>query len=241
MEVTLHPEPRFRDVVLQQIRIVGLNLRIVALVIAIVLGFGTLVIVSEILGGGPGFDAREMFPTPLITFLLPFAVWRGENRFGPALLWTFPVDRRRLALARVFAGLVWTMAALAFFVTWLFVLALLAHAPVLHVVTRVPVTASIGTYLLGSAVVLGLRHPLRWLFGAAGVLFLMGNLSEALERKHGVQTLLGSSALYFAAEDAGAFWDTLPGLARWSIATSLLLGAGLIALWAATSRHKENR
>jgi len=241
MEVTLHPKPRWRDVVLEQIHIVGLSLRPVGLVIAVVLGAGTVVIGSEILGGGPGFDSRETFPTALISFLFPFAVWWREQRFGPAFLWTLPVERRRLALARVFAGFVWLMAALAGFAAWLFVLALIAGAGPEHHVTRIPLVETIAAYLFGSALLVGLRHPLRWLFGAAGVVFLTGNLSQMLERFYGVQSLLGSRRLYDAANDAGEVWLRLPPPAQWAIATSLLLGTGLLALWAALSRHRERR
>lgn len=241
MEVTLHPKPRWRDVVLEQIRIVGLSLRPVGLVLAVVLGIGTYAIGIEILGGGPGFDSDEMLPTALISFFFPFAVWRGERRFGPAFLWTLPVDRRRLALARVFAGLVWLMAAVAAFVSWLLVLALIARATPEYQVARIPYVETIAAYLFGSALLVGLRHPLRWLLGAAGVLFLTGNLSQMLEQFYGVQSVMGSRRLYYAATGAGDVWLGLPDLAQWAIATFLLLGAGLAALWAAASRHRERR
>jgi hypothetical protein len=241
---TLHPTPRWRDVVLEQVRIAGLSLRPVALVFAIVLGAGTLVIGSEILGGGPGFDSRETFPTALVAFLFPFAVWRGDPRFGPAFLWTLPVDRRRLALAKVFAGGVWLMAALAVFASWLLTLAYLSRVtPAAHILARIPYTATLAAYLFGSALVLGLRHPLRWLSGAAGVLFVMGTLSDALSQPDDRewQYVPGAGAFFSAVERAGAVWQTLPDPLRWSITTFLWLGAGLAALWIAASRHRERR
>src|SRR6185436_1526559 len=94
MEVTLHPTPRWRDVVLEQIRIVGLSLRTGALVAAVVLAVVTLIVGRELARGGPGFDSQQPFPTALVSFLLPFAVWRTERSFGPAFLWTLPADRR---------------------------------------------------------------------------------------------------------------------------------------------------
>jgi hypothetical protein len=241
MEPTLHPMPRWRGVVLEQIRVVGLTLRPVWLVVAVVLGIGTLVIAAEILDGDPGFDSVEMLPTAFIGFLFPFAVWRGERRFGPSFLWTLPVDRRPLALARVFAGFVWWMAALAVFVVWLLALGLLGGAPAAHTIARIPYIASIGAYLFGSAVVVGLRHPLRWLFGTAGLFFLLGGVSQQLERFYGVQTLLGSNSLYVATEAALVRWRALSDPAQWILTTSLALGAGFIALWAAASRHRERR
>jgi hypothetical protein len=241
MEVTLHPTPRWRDVVLEQVRIVGPSLRIEALVTAAVLAVGTFAIGSEILAGGPGFDSDETFPTALIAFLFPLALWRRENLFGPGFLWTLPVDRRRMALAKVFAGWVWLMAALAFFVAWLLVLGLPGRVPPMQNLTRIPFTATIAMYLFGSALVLGLRHPLRWLFGAAGLFFLLGSLSDALEPRYGIDTLLGSRVLFWATEDAWGTWRTLPALARWAITAVLGCGAGLAALWAAASRHRERK
>jgi hypothetical protein len=241
MQVTLHRTPRERDVVLEQVRIVGLALRREALIGAIVLVIVTLVIGSEVVRGGPGFDSREAFPTALASFLFPFAVWKGERRFGPAFLWTLPVDRRRLALARVFAGWIWMMAALAVFAAWVLTLALLAHASPAQILMRIPFTATIATYLLGSALVLGLRHPLRWLLGAAGVIFLVGTLSEVLSHAgdREWQHVAGARSFFSAVERAAALWQTLPALGQWAILTLLGVGAGLAALWAAVSRHGD--
>jgi hypothetical protein len=239
MEVTLHPTPRLRDVVLEQIRIVGLSLRVEALVAALVLGAGTFVIVGEIVSGGPGFDSNDIFPTAFISFLAPFAVWRRDQRFGPSFLWTLPMERRRLALAKVLAGWVWMMAAVAVFALWLLALALLARlpSPVQMIVARVPFTATVAAYLFGSALVLGLRHPLRWLLGAIGVFALLARVIDP----DLPDTLLGPTGLFTTIERAVAGWGTLPGLARWAITTFLWFGAGLAALWAAASRHSERR
>ena len=242
-DVTLHSAPRLRDVVLQQIRVVGLSLRREALVLAAVLCVGTLMIAKDLGRGGPGFDSGEMFPTTIAAFFFPFAVWRSEKRFGPAFLWTLPVDRRRLALAKVFAGWVWFMVALAIFVTWVLALAFIAHAPLIENLMRVPLTATAGMYLLGSAVVLGLRHPLRWILGAAGVLLIMGGLSDALSQPDDSEWryVPGARSFFAAVQKAVSAWLTLPDSAQWALTTFLWLGAGLAALWAATSRHGERR
>jgi hypothetical protein len=235
MEGTLHPTPRWREVVLEQIRIVALRLRPAALMVAAVIGVATLVIGNEIIRGGPGSDTDEAFPTAVISFFLPFAVWRGERRFGPAFLWTLPVDRRRLALAKVLAGWVWMMAALAVFVVWLLALALLSDTSPVQMATRVPFIATTGAYLLGSALVLGLRHPLRWVLGAAGVVILVATFIQPFELR---QPLL---SVFSAIQHARAGWRALPELAQWATTTFLWLGAGLAALWAAASRHRERR
>jgi hypothetical protein len=254
MDVTLHPTPRMRDVVLEQLRIVGLSLRPEALIVAAVLGVGTFMVGVEILRGGRGFDSLETFPTGLIGFFLPFAVWRGVKRFGPDFFWSLPVNRRQLVLARVFAGWVWLMAAVSVFALWLLTLALLARAPVAPQVARIPFTATAAAYLLGSAVVLGLRHPLRWLIGLAGLIFLFGGMNDLFGRTvsgewtgvawsealRWVKHELGSSGFFFAA-DVGARAGTMPGLAEWAITAVIWFGAGLAALWAALLRHREQR
>ncbi len=239
METTLHATPRWRDVVVEQIRIVRLSLVPAALVVAAVLAIGTVVIGGEIIGGGRGFDSEETFPTALIAFLYPFAVWRNEKRFGPGFLWTFPVERRLLALAKVFAGLVWFMAALAFFVLWLLALGRFDGASAEQTVARIPFVATIAMYLFGSAVVVGLRHPLRWLLGAGGVLFLMGTISDVLNRPNGGDgPEVGASSTF---PDVVAAWLTLPDSAQATATTFVWVGAGLFAVWAAASRHRDRR
>ena len=242
-ELTLHPTPRFRDVVREQIRAVGLSLRVVALVVAVVVGIVTLLMLIDILRGSgeTWFDSDHWAGIPIVTFLLPLAVWWREKRFGSAFLWTLPVDRRQLALAKVFGGWVWMTIAQAMVMLLERLLAAVAGLPSPHTLPLIAFTFTTATYLVGSALVLGLRHPLRWLFGAAGLLFVVGNLSQMLERLYGVQTLLGSRALYLAAESAGRAWLALPDLAQWAIATVFILGLSLIAVWAAASRHRERR
>ena len=243
-EVTLHATPpRWRDVVLEQIRVAGLSLRREAIVVAAVLGVGTFLIVGEIVSGGPGFDSYETFPTAAIAFFYPFFVWRNDRRFAPAFLWTLPVDRRRLALAKVFAGFVWLMAALAFFVTWLLTLGLLAGTTPAHTIMRVPFIATIGAYLLGSALVLGLRHPVRWSLGTAGVLFLMGMVGDVFNQPDDGEWkyVPGAHAFFSTVQRFMAAWLSVPESAQWAITTFLWFGAGLAALWAAATRHRERK
>jgi hypothetical protein len=236
MQVSLHPAPRVRDVVREQIRIVGLSLRREAMVVAVVLGIVTLVIGIDIVGGrgATWFDSDNDWSTiVLASFFFPFAVWRRERRFGPAFLWTLPVDRRRLAFARAFAGWVWLMTALAIYAVWQLALAFLSGVPDARTVPLVAFIGATAMYLFGSALVLGLRHPLRWLLGTFSVLFFLGMFREALRLgPSDLNALLSSSGFLSMVEDAAA---------RWAITTLLGLGAGLAALWAAISRHRENR
>lgn len=239
-EVTLHPGPRWRDVMREQIRVVGLSLRPAALIVAIVLGSGTVMIAGDVIAGGPGFDSDETFPTALIAFLFPFAVWRSDKRFGPALLWTFPVDRRRLALAKVFAGLVWLAAGIAIFVTWLLTLGLLAGASSAYTVARIPFIATFAMYLFGSAFVVGLRHPVRWLVGVVGLVVLMGTVGAAVNRPHdGEWAYVPGAAAFFSVTNRVIAALSEP--AQSVISTLFLFGVGFAALWAAASRHRDRR
>jgi hypothetical protein len=235
-DLILHPTPRFRDVVREQVRVVGLSIRREALVGAVVLGIVTIAIVIDIVRGSMAtwFDSDEWFEVAIAAFLFPFAVWLREKRFGPAFLWTLPVDRRRLALAKVFAGWVWLMSALAVVVFWHRGLAVVARVTDAKTIPLIAFIGATAAYLFGSALVLGLRHPMRWLLGSVGVFVLLGMLNESLGRRHG----FGISS---PIEHAAAGWQTLPPLAQLAIATLLSVGAGLAALWAAASRHGEHR
>jgi hypothetical protein len=233
--MTLHPRPRWRDVVLEQIRIVGVCLRREALVVGVVLGIVTLVIAVNIVRGTAAswFDSDEWIEVAVAGFLLPFAVWRSDKRFAPAFLWTLPVDRRRLALAKVFAGWVWLMTAAVLYFLWQLTLATLSGVPGAEAQSGVAFIGVTVTYLFGSALVLGLRHPLHWLLGMAALLFFLGLLNNGLD--------LGSWRSVPMLGNAPAALSSLSGLAQDAIATFLSVGAGLAALFAAASRHKEIR
>ena len=231
MQGSVHPVPRMRDVVREQIRIVALGLRPVALVAAIVFGIITILIFVSMVQGNAHtwFDSDEWREIGVLSFLFPFAVWWRERRYGPGFLWTLPVDRRRLALARVFAGWVWLMAALVMLVSWQFILARLAGVSGARIVSANVFGGTTAIYLLGSALVLGLRHPLRWLLGTAVVLFLVGMFNDMLSHgPHPLDPLQSASGFLAAAQQA------LSSIFLW-------LGVGLLALWAALSRHGEHR
>ena len=242
---TLHPTPRWRDVVLEQVRIVGLTLRSVALVAAVVIGIATVVIAVDIVRGSAAtwFDSDEWIVLGLISSVYPFAVWRWEKRFGPGFFWTLPADRRGLTLAKVFAGWVWLMIALALFFFWHLALAAFSGVPDAETVTSLVFTRVTATYLLGSALVLGLRHPLRWVLGTLGVLFLLGFLNQILGGgpDQELDKLVSSSGFLSVVQGAVSAWQTLPEFAQVTISTFLWLGAGLAALWTAASRHAERR
>lgn len=132
----------------------------------------------------------------------------------------------------------------------------------------VPFTAATATYLLASAVALGLRHPLRWIAGTVLGLFLVSAVSSEIGLATGRRELAlapsrligsliygryGLDALLIARTESlrherwlttgepVALWLAPPDPGPWLAATLLWTGAGLIALGAAASRHRETR
>lgn len=294
MQPALHSTPRLREVLLEHVRALGLALRMPAAAAAGLIGLATLLVTYELQSQGDTIDFRpERYMLPVILALaFSIVVWRGEDQFGRGFLWTVPVDRRRHALTKVFAGWVWLMGAVALFVLWLLALTLLSGGSFLADETvRVlsssipapgtmadpgavqtvrltpqplfwltPFTAATGAYLLASALALGLRHPLRWIVGAAlGLqLFVIAGdvVNSHLPRRllqaiyagpYGIDTLLSArteSLAVWVTLSTGELvhvWRALPHLGEWAAGTLLWTGVGLVLLWAAASRHRELR
>jgi hypothetical protein len=229
-DVTLNPTPSIRDVVREQVRIVGVSLRREFAVTALVISVITVFMVVDFSRGHAAswFDSDEWTPLGVIAFFYPFAVWRGARRFGPDFLWTLPVDRRRLALARVLAGWVWLMIAVASFLTWHRGLAVLAGVPHPKTVGLIALAGTTATYFFGSAVLLALRHPLRWIIATCGTLFVLGSLND-MHGEHGVDAFFSNRAFVSAIAEAS------------TLITFLFAAAGLLAVLAAASRHGERR
>ena len=115
---------------------------------------------------------------------------------------------------------------------------------------------------------LGSRHPLRWVIGAVLAYVLSSIASEAasaqlragwlddapgrllrllVESRYGLDALLTarieslSNPATLTTGKRVMVWRAVPDLADWRTATLLWTGAGLLALWAAASRHRERR
>jgi hypothetical protein len=199
---TFHSAPRTRDVLLAQIRVVGLAPRGTALAAMAVVALVTLLITIESLKTGKvtAFHPEHQMLPGIVGLLLPIVVWKGEEPFGASFLWTLPVDRWRHALAKVFAGWVWLIGGVALFVLWSLALTLLSGGNILAEETlRVlnpaavetvrwtpkpllwltPFTSATATYLLASALALAMRQPLRWIVGSVIGLSLVYGVGEA--------------------------------------------------------------
>lgn len=179
----LHPTPRPRDVVLEQVRAAGLALRRPAIAVAALAVLATLLFVIEIVAEGAVVDFHpEHWILPgLLGFLLPIGIWKGQARVGSGLFWALPVERRRHALTRVLAGWVWLLGGVAVFVLWLLALVLLSGGNVLAEETlRFIPSSSIAPGAVDPGAVRTVRwtpHPLLWLvpFTAATATYLLSS------------------------------------------------------------------
>jgi hypothetical protein len=187
-----HAPPALRAVLAAQLRVVGYALRAPALVAAAAAGVTTLVIAGSHLRAGERIDFEpqlSMLPGVAGILLAPW-VWRGRERTGDGFLWMLPVDRRTHALARVFAGWAWLMAAVALFVAWLLALALATGGTVLGaqaaLVLPSPEPPAPGT--LDPSALRALRwtpSPLLWLApftGATGAYLVASALTLGVRR-----------------------------------------------------------
>ena len=240
---TVHALPRYRNVVIEQVRIVGLSLRREALVVAAMFGVLSIVIAINIIRGTAEtwFDSDEWFQLAVLAFLYPFAVWRRDRRFAPAFLWTLPVDRQRLALAKVIGGWVWLIVAVGLLIVLQNALAYVSGVANAEATPFIALSGTTAAYLFGSALVLGLRHPVRWILGTAGALFLLGFLNQAADLSAGRIGVFEAMERFEPLNRTAAMWTALSDPARWMIATIVWIGAGVIALTAAISRHREER
>lgn len=277
--------PRNGSVFLEQVRVVGRGLRREALGLGCLLLLATAIVFIVMLREGERVDFEPVGAqfTLLAGLLLPLSVWRGEKPFGGGYLWTLPVERRRHALLKLAAGGLWLLLAVTAFLLWLLVLALLtgggigadetrmlatgsgAHAPVRWTTPAwewaAPFTAALIGYLLGSALALGVEHPVRTaaalLFGFLLLLFLFEEVFPVNYLEPAVQqVMVGTWGLDAAltggaeslsrdvksanGEQAFVSWSQLPSAERWASASALWTALGAAALFAALRRHREH-
>ncbi len=204
-QTVLHATPRWPHVLVAQLHAVSIALRMPARITLALLAAVSLLVGVEIVTGDEVFHFHPEHSTlpGIIGLVLPAAVWRHEDRFDAAFLWTLPVDRAQHALLKVLAGWIWLIGAVALFVLGLLAVTLASGVTPLTEETRsvlpsfsygvtfepsaiqhvrwtpepllwlVPFTSATGTYLLASALALGSRYPLRWIAGSIPAVFLV--------------------------------------------------------------------
>lgn len=287
-ETVLHPTPAFGTVLSEQLRVVGLAVRREALALAAVVCLISLLILVD---AGQDGGAVTALPMPAITMIVlgalaPFAVWKGERVFAGAHLWTLPVEGRRHALTKVAAGGVWLLAAVAGLHLWLLVLALATGGSFGADETRMmmgpggvsdltpvrwttppwewaaPFTVAFTCYLIGSAFMLGVKHPLLWGTAAVASFFGLGLVAELGVTGGLAERLFDAVVMGPVGIDAATgggdgqetnrltgerdligpevlvLWTRLPSLGGWAPAALFWAALGVVALWIAASRHR---
>ena len=214
---TFHLTPRTRDVLVAQIRAVGLPPRGPFLAATAVVALAMLLITIQSLNTGEviAFHPEHQMWPGIVGLLLPIWVWRGEERFGASFLWALPVDRWRHALVRVFAGWVWLMGGVALFVLWSLALTLLSGGNILAEETlRVLRSFSFsGSGTLDPAAVETVRwtpEPLLWLapFTSATATYLLAS-ALGLATRHPLRWIVGSVIGFSIVSGVGEATNTV--------------------------------
>lgn len=127
-----------------------------------------------------------------------------------------------------------------------------------------PIAAATGLYAISSAVMLGLKHPFRWIIGAFAGAFLIAAAGQGLTGeafwhrlnpivqtvlygRYGLDGLLSArseslhTSVYLTTGKSTGVWKALPTVGDWIVATLLWTGAGIAGLAAAVRRHRERR
>jgi hypothetical protein len=229
-----------------------------------------------------------LLPALPLSLLVPWAVWKGDPPFGHAYLWTLPVHRQQAAAAKVAAGAVWLVVAMIVGFLMLAATALASGGtlgvaevrlvgPVsagLDAAARVrwstplwgwlvPFGGAVTFYLLSSAALLGLRHPVRWVaalaLGLALLVAVAVNLPPHNPLEHGLDRVAelivngrwgldvaltgghGSLAEEIDVPGPGSkdLWTALPTASGWAASLAVWFGAALLALALALRRHWE--
>lgn len=282
----------FATLFVSQLRTTGLAIHREAALAAAGLLLACVLTATTALRYNETFDAvPEILLAALpVALLLPWALWRGDPAFGRAYLWTLPVRRQEAAAAKIAAGALWLVLILFVALIAIFALAKAtggtvglvevrlvgpfsgdpAEAARIHWATPdwmwlTPFGAALTVYAVSSAVLLGLRYPLRWLGGAAVAVTLlvvlvlnmdpaspltrgMSRIAEAVvggpwgldfALSGGVASL--SEDVYLPGPVPGSvdLWRGLPTAGAWAGALAVWLGAALLALALALRRHWE--
>ena len=235
---TSHEPPRAAAVFQLQLRKIGRVLRPELIGLAVILSPTALMALGLLMQRDAALDYPQelSFLLPAAAFLLPFRLWSKERLFDRGDFQLMPVERRRHVLIRVCAGSVWVLGLAAAIVLLFNLLALAAGSPTIGAAAwlwLVPLGSVATAYLMGSALVLALRHPLRWSVGLvlACALFSAFNLSAPLDPM--IQIILQSDLGLERVLTGGA------SSTAWIVALLFWFGLGLIAVALTSLRHRE--
>jgi hypothetical protein len=284
------PNLSFGALFAAEVHNVGLAVRREAFIAAICLGVTCLLLTTTAIRYRDQLTLMPelLLPSLLVALVLPWIVWKGDPPFGRAYLWTLPVRRQQAAAAKIAAGAVWLI--LAIFVGFAMLAAVslatggtigLAEDRLVGTVKSglvtaarvpwstplwmwaVPFGGALAAYAASSALLLGIRHPVRSLGGVSLAMALLGilavNLGPNNALEHGLtrfaDTFVGgrwgldfaltggvtslSRDVHIEGQRPTDLWVALPTAGRWAGALLIWFGAALIALALALRRHWE--
>ncbi len=263
--IALHRTPRWLDVAREQIRAVGLHVRVVG-----VLLLGSLALYSAVAirvsmnqhAAGrsvTGFDFTPQVSMILtyLALLLPAMMWHDEKPSRRMYHLSMPIGRSTHALTKAFAGWVWLMAGTALFVLVIVVVDAVTrnitghHAPAGSNLKTwewiVPFTAVSVAYAISCAAAIGTETPAVWIAGLPLLYVGVSVVAAALGYPAASQSLLklftgfyGAGAAMGGIVDGGA--DSAGRLlaasaGRWIGATALWGAAAAAGLYAVSRRR----
>lgn len=233
-----HEPPRAIAVFQLHLGKIGRILRPELIGLALILSPTALMALGLLMSRDAALDyPRELnFLLPVGAFLLPFRLWSRERLFDRGVFMLMPVERRKHILIRACAGAVWALGLAAAVVLLFNLLALAGDSPTIGAEIwqwLVPLGSVATAYLVGSALVVALRHPLRWSAGL-GLAFVLFTAFDLLAFSRPVIQALVSGDLGLERLVMGG-----ASSAAWAVALLFWFGLGLTALALASLRHKE--
>jgi len=232
-----HEPPRAAAVFQLQLRKMGRILRPELIGLALILSPTAIMGLGLLMQRDAALDYPQelSFLLPAAAFLLPFRLWNRERLFDRGDFLLMPVERRKHILIRVCAGAVWALGLAAAVVLLFNFLALTAGSPTIGAAWRglVPLGSVATAYLLGSALVLALRHPLRWSVGLVLACALLSAFDLDAPLKPATQAVLHGDLGLERVLTGGASSTV------WAVALLFWSGLGLIAVALASLRHRE--
>lgn len=234
---TRHEPPRAIAIFQLQFRKMGRILRPELIGLALILSPTAIMALGLLMRRDAALDYPQelSFLLPAAAFLLPFRLWNGERLFDRGDFQLMPVERRKHVLIRVCAGAAWVLGLAAAVVLLFNLLALAAGSPTIGAAWRwlVPLGGVATAYLLGSALVLALRHPLRWSLGLTLTFALLSAFDLSAPLEPVFRALVHGTLGLQPALTGGASSMT------WAVALLFWFGLSLIAVALASLRHRE--
>lgn len=232
-----HEPPRAAAVFQLQLWKMGRTLRPELIGLALILSPTAIMALGLLMQRDAALDypPELNFLLPAAAFLLPFRLWSKERLFDRGDFLLMPVERRKHILIRVCAGAVWALGLAAAVVLLFNLLALAAGSPTIGAAWGwlVPLGSVATAYLLGSALVLALRHPLRWSLGLVLAFALLSAFDLSAPLEPSIQVILHGDLGLERVLSGGA------SSMNWAVALLFWFGLSLTAVALVSLRHRE--